>query len=170
MMAKIQVNAGAPLRLVNGAVALRRHSAPVVVEAVSWKVRPTISPETSPAIAADDPRWLLARRVFEQLEGGNAAILPPESRSRLNELGKRFGLRLFDVSLVIAIVQDHAREPGGADRSNWETLLSRLTMIPHPARTGTQNTENAGSVWPWAVAATGLAIMLTIGGAAWIMQ
>lgn len=57
----------------------------------------------------EDARAILARRVVESLEGGSAAILRPEVRSRLVTTGVRMGLRPFDANLVIAIMQDDAR-------------------------------------------------------------
>lgn len=59
-----------------------------------------------PISGAADPRWVLAVRTAELLEG---AILPPEKRDRLNRLGRIQGLSPFAVSLIIAIVQDQAR-------------------------------------------------------------
>jgi hypothetical protein len=56
--------------------------------------------------AANDPRWVLARRTAEQLQG---SILVPERRARLLHLGRALKLNDFDANLVIAIVQDQAR-------------------------------------------------------------
>ena len=53
-----------------------------------------------------DPRWVLAVRTAEQLEGD---ILIPERREKLLRLAKPLGLTQFAASLVIAIVQDQAR-------------------------------------------------------------
>lgn len=97
-----------PLRLVAGAAprALpRRHAA---------------SPERSTLDPAD-ARWVFAVRVAGKLEGGRRAILRPENRDRLHKDAKALGLRPFDASLVIAIVQDgaragHALGPSAADR------------------------------------------------------
>jgi hypothetical protein len=55
---------------------------------------------------ATDPRWVLAVRTAEQLQG---TILPPQQRYKLIRLGKLIGLTAFDANLVIAIVQDRAR-------------------------------------------------------------
>src|SRR5258705_9053634 len=56
-----------------------------------------------------DARWVLAVRAAGVLQGGRAALLPPESRRRLVALALSMGLRPFDANLVIAIVQDAAR-------------------------------------------------------------
>ena len=71
----------------------------------------------APALAATDPRWVLAARTAMQLQGGQAAILAPDQRRRLVTMAQRLGLRPFDAGLVIAIVQDAARrglDPLGA--------------------------------------------------------
>jgi len=56
-----------------------------------------------------DPLWVLAEQAAASIEGGRAAVLPPERRARLLAAGARLGLRPFDSHLVIAIVQDGAR-------------------------------------------------------------
>lgn len=61
-----------------------------------------------------DPLRLLAGWTAEAIEGGRAAVLPPEKRARLLALGTRLGLRPFDSHLVIAIVQDGVRSGGSA--------------------------------------------------------
>ncbi|MFN0011548.1 MAG: hypothetical protein ACKVS8_07880 [Phycisphaerales bacterium] len=77
-----------------------------------------------------DARWVLARRVSEQLDGGRAAILPPDRRQALVAAGVRLGLREFDVNLVIAIVQDGRRIGKGALNPQVE---ARLKMVPEAA-------------------------------------
>lgn len=57
-------------------------------------------------VAATDPRWVLAMRTNEAMQG---AVLPPERRQSLLRLGRVLGLTAFDSNLVIAIVQDRAR-------------------------------------------------------------
>lgn len=56
-----------------------------------------------------DPLWVLAEHAAASIEGGRAAVLPPERRAKLLAMGTRLGLRPFDSHLVIAIVQDSAR-------------------------------------------------------------
>lgn len=79
-------------------------------------------------LRADDGRRIFAMRVAEALEGGRAAVLPPERRTRLVRIASMLGVRTFDAHLVIAIVQDGARrgeiETGNAamrDDSKRET-------------------------------------------------
>jgi len=61
-----------------------------------------------------DARWVFAVRVSQTLEGGRAAILRPQRRRALLTQARSMGLRDFDASLVIAIVQDGARTGDGA--------------------------------------------------------
>ncbi|MFA6044300.1 MAG: hypothetical protein WC718_04900, partial [Phycisphaerales bacterium] len=61
------------------------------------------------SLASDDVRVAFAATVAAKIEGGRAAILRPEARQALVANGAKAGLRPFDVSLVIAIVQDAAR-------------------------------------------------------------
>lgn len=56
-----------------------------------------------------DSRWVLAARAATWIEGGRAAILTPDKRRRLMKMAESLGLRPFDASLIIAIVQDAAR-------------------------------------------------------------
>lgn len=80
-----------------------------------------------PQISDIDARWVLAVRAAGLLQGGRAALLIPEHRRLLLVLAARMGLRPFDASLIIAIVQDAARsglEPLGAQTEN------RLLMVP----------------------------------------
>ena len=80
-------------------------------------------------IAPTDPRWVVAVRVAEQLQGGQAAILAPEDRRRLVALAERLGLRAFDAALIIAIVQDAARS--GLDPLSI-TIESSLGLVRTP--------------------------------------
>jgi len=57
-------------------------------------------------LIASDPRWVLAARVFAQLDHG---ALEPQRRQRLIELAQRMGIRPFDAQVIIALVQDRAR-------------------------------------------------------------
>lgn len=60
-------------------------------------------------LSTEQMRDAFAARVAESLEGGKNAILRPESRARLIDLGARMGIRRFDAHLVIALTQDAAR-------------------------------------------------------------
>jgi hypothetical protein len=81
-------------------------------------------PITGPA----DPRWVLATRTAEQLEGD---VLRAESRAALIRLGRLMGLSVFDANLVIAIVQDQARRGRVAERIA-EAAEAQLALVELP--------------------------------------
>ncbi len=86
--------------------------------------RTASKPVAPPAIPATDPRWVLALRVSEALQG---ALLAPEDREKLIRLGRLLGLGPFDCNLVIAIVQDQVRR--------GQTLgdgVAQLQLVPGP--------------------------------------
>ena len=79
-----------------------------------------------PITGPTDPRWILAVRTAEMLEG---AILRPEKRDGLTRLGTTLGLSLFDANLIIAIVQDQARR-GYEPRFCPTAGEPQLRMVP----------------------------------------
>ena len=114
---------------------------------------------------ATDARWVLAIRVAEAIEGGRAAILTPERRHRINRLAIKMGLREFDASLVMAIVQDAART-GELERSGLgEAVEQRLAMVRDPA-----GGSEVGSAIPWwaVIATIALAAVLWLGAILWL--
>lgn len=113
----------------------------------------------SAGLSLDDARWAFAASVAQSLQGGRAGILPPATRQRLLGMGERLGLRPFDASLVIAIVQDGARSGEGALGPPVE---GRLRMV-RPAR-------RAEGSRPWVrVAASGaLAMVMLAAMIRWI--
>jgi hypothetical protein len=83
------------------------------------------------ATALADVRRVFALRASQCLQGGRAAILPPENRRVLIGEARRYGLRAFEANLIIAIVQDGARRgelPGSSSTSRV------LDLIPARAR------------------------------------
>lgn len=78
-------------------------------------------------LSETDVRWALAIKVADTLEGGTLAMLRPERRRQLMTHARRIGLRDFDTSLVIAVVQDAARraEPIAGEGD----VAARLGMI-----------------------------------------
>lgn len=70
--------------------------------------------EARGGLGATDPRWLLAVKTSSLLEGGKAALLTPAKRRSVMTLAKQLGLRPFEASLVVAVVQDGARAGEGA--------------------------------------------------------
>ncbi len=99
-----------------------------------------------------DARWVMARRVAEQLEGGRAAVLAPDRRRGLVRMAERLGLRAFDANLVIAIVQDGRRTGAGALCPDVE---GRLALVP-AAQPPTPS--RAWAVLPVAAVALGLVV------------
>lgn len=81
-----------------------------------------------PLAGLADPRWVLALRTAEVMEG---AIVRPEKRRRLLQLGKMLGLSPFDSNLVVAIMQDQARR-GHAPSRCPAAGEQQLTMVPLP--------------------------------------
>ena len=58
------------------------------------------------------PHLVLAGRIAASLEG---AVLPPERRQDLLRFSKSIGVREFDASLVIAVIQDRVRRGESVD-------------------------------------------------------
>ncbi|MCC6581782.1 MAG: hypothetical protein IT440_15220 [Phycisphaeraceae bacterium] len=87
--------------------------------------------DATPAMEPTDPRWVLALRVSEALEGDT---LRPDRRERIAKLGQLFGLSPFDVNLIIAMVQDQARR-GLTPDLRMAAVYPSLTLIspPRPA-------------------------------------
>lgn len=135
---------------------------------VAGSRRLSITAAARPTMQPDDPRWLLARRVSEQLRGGRAAVLPPEARTRLGQLGARLGLRPFDVSLIVAIVQDSARHSDGESHA---VMMERLRLIPNPGPTvkpWVQKEPGSASLLPWVAVALTLATGIVVAAVRWI--
>ncbi len=108
------------LRLVDGA------SGGIVPERTGAAERVARENRRSVTLSALDPRWVLAVQVKRALDGGRAAVLAPEARERLLGLGARLGLRPFDTSLVIAVVQDGARQ---GDDPLAPDVVARLELV-----------------------------------------
>ena len=88
----------------------------------------------NPTLQPTDPRWVLAVRAHSQLQG---TALTPERRERVMRTARLLGVRPFDASLVIAIVQDQARrgeDLGGA--------AGTLALVHRPQRPWTRT-------WVW---------------------
>lgn len=121
-------------------VTRRRHKRPIT-QGTSTADQPTLrlvgagapdakAPVTNPTPihGATDPRWVLAVRTADLLEGD---ILPPQKRDALLRTGKVMGLSPFDCSLILAIVQDRARR-GIAPEHCPAAGESQLALIPLP--------------------------------------
>jgi hypothetical protein len=91
-------------------------------------LEPAKRPAGEPITQISDPRWVLAVRAAEQMQG---TILPPERRERLIRLGRMLGLSPFDSNLIIAIMQDQARR--GFSREDCPRAgEEQLRMISRP--------------------------------------
>lgn len=89
-------------------------------------------PKPVPIHGPTDPRWVLAVRTAESLQGD---ILPPANREALMRFGKALGLTPFDSCLVLAIVQDQARR-GMLAAQAPAAAESQLAMVPLPTPRG----------------------------------
>lgn len=112
---------------------------------------------SSASLSPLDVRWMLAQAVSANLEQGRVAALPPEKRARLLSHAAALGLRPFDASLIIAVVQDQARQGKMLD----EDACARLAMIPaaeRDARAGDDSSRLLGIACGLAIALMGVMI------------
>ncbi len=96
----------------------------------------------APSLAPADPRWVLAVRTGEALQG---ATLGPDDREQLIRTGRMLGLNPFQANLVIAIVQDQARR--GLGPADGAGELAFVPLIgPRPRRPAWRAALIAGAV------------------------
>lgn len=114
-------------------------------------------------LSALDARWVLAVQAERALEGGQAAIIPPEARARLLVLAERVGLRPFDANLVIAVVQDAARS--GEDPLG-PLATDRLRLVREGDASPLYAPKTGGHRWLLA----GLVVIVLAGGLAFAMS
>lgn len=82
------------------------------------------------------------------------------------DIGRRLGLRPFDVSLIIAIVQDEARV--GAGRLNAD-VAARLAMVPGAGDRAGEEPKQSGVWWlAWAGATVAIGAGLAALGVVWV--
>lgn len=115
-------------------------------------------------LEAGDPRWVFAVRVAEAVEGDRAAVLTPEKRDRLMRLASMLGLRDFDATLIIAIVQDSARCGLGPLGT---VTAQRVGMVRSPAAHGPADDSwrwLARSAWVSALGAVGALVLVKLFG------
>jgi hypothetical protein len=127
--------------------------------------RPQTDPAAPGAIEPSDPRWVLAVEVARNLQGGRAAILTPERRARAMNFAREMGLRPFDASLVIAIVQDAARTNARPLGGMPADVHSRLSLVGAPESVQPAATP---SLWPAVVSAGVLAVAIFSALVAWV--
>ena len=99
-----------------------------LVGASAPDVRPPATNPT-PITSPTDPRWVLAIRTAEVMQGD---VLPPDRRETLMSQGKSMGLSAFDCSLILAIIQDRARRGIALDQCP-SASEPQLALIPLPA-------------------------------------
>jgi len=93
------------------------------------RFRPSLEVDRGqPIPGTTDPRWVLAVRSAEQLQG---TTLTPPARDRLVRMARTFGLTAFDANLIIAVVQDQARR-GYAPAFCPTAGEPQLRMVPLP--------------------------------------
>jgi hypothetical protein len=103
-------------------------------------------------LEADDPRWVLALRVREQMQG---PMLTPDARQRLEQLGRTLGLTPFEANLVMAIVQDQARHGG-----DLQAAAPSLVMVPQHNK---QQRVNRWNVAAWVLVLLGIEAAILLG-------
>ena len=115
------------------------------------------------ALSRDDQRSVFAAHVARQLDGGRAAILPPDRRRHLLTIAQRLGLGAFDANLVIAIVQDSVRE-GDDPLSIAADQRLALVRAPRPV------SEAARSLLIWWAGAMLLGLAFLAGLISWTLN
>ncbi|MBC7773050.1 MAG: hypothetical protein H7210_11180 [Pyrinomonadaceae bacterium] len=138
------------LRLVSTRVAPTQHPSPIGIPPAAGQLRRSsedprdilpnphflsanrIARENAAAadLSLTDARWVFAQETAQRLEGDKQAILRPQRRRDLHALATKAGLRPFDANLVIAIVQDAARNESGPLSTG---AASRLGLVRPPA-------------------------------------
>ncbi|MEM6751047.1 MAG: hypothetical protein AAF612_11305 [Planctomycetota bacterium] len=134
-----------------------RPAAPAVESRRSAPGRSTTTND-EPRLAPSDPRWVLAQRAAESLEG---ALLPADRRERLLRLGRALGLTTFDANLILAIVQDRARRgvPARLCPAHSAAQLAQVTP-PQGARRKPQPLALAVMTAGLLLAQAGLVVLL----------
>jgi len=100
----------------------------------------------------NDPRWVLAIRTNELMQG---PLLRPEHRENLLRLGRMLGLTPFEANLVLAIVQDQARrgEPLSSAAGN-------LAMVPQYRPAKARRRWRTALAWAAAFIAVEIALVV----------
>ncbi len=114
-------------------------------------------------VDARDPRWVLAMQTKSRLQG---AMLTPERRDELLASGRKLGLRPFESNLVIAVVQDQARQEHPVRQ--LEPTIGVIGVKRTPRKpTARRERESAAR---WLVAAIGAAIALAAVIIRWLLE
>jgi hypothetical protein len=118
-------------------------------EMASWHLTQVVAQENKSAarnhdLQPNDPRWVLAVQTAAQLEGDR---LSPEARKRIERTAKLLGVRTFDASVIMAIVQDHARR-----RQPLSASAEMISLVQKPVR----ERDTTLTRWVLALACAGL--------------
>ncbi|MDH3584635.1 MAG: hypothetical protein OER86_10510 [Phycisphaerae bacterium] len=120
--------------------------------------RPTAATtdEATAPLSATDPRWVLAVRTSQKLQGH---LLTAPDRGRLIEVGRLLGLSAFESNLVIAVVQEQARGGLTPDRA-----AGLLRFVPEPQGSGPDRRRTGKLLlfWGLAVVAVEVALILAL--------
>ena len=121
----------------------------------SWRAARDVADENraaagNPSLDPTDPRWVLAARTHSQLQG---STLTPERRARVLRTARQLGVRPFEASVIIAIVQDQARR--GAPLAKAADTLT-LLRDPRPRPTPRETWARWLAAGPTALAANAL--------------
>ncbi|MEM1185048.1 MAG: hypothetical protein AAGI53_08590 [Planctomycetota bacterium] len=106
---------------------------------MATSLRPRNVPEAARELddAAFNPAQAFAALVATHVEGGRAAIVRPENRRGLMRAAAAAGLRPFDATLIIAMVQDRARrgEPLAESGTDPRLVAVKLPESKFPLAT-----------------------------------
>ena len=109
----------------------------------------------NPDLDPTDPRWALAVRAYTQLEGSTLTF---DRRERIMRNAKCMGVRPFDASMILAIVQDRARRGG-----SLSDAASTVAMLEPPAKRRDRGVVRWITAIASAVVATTLLIQWLLG-------
>ena len=114
-------------------------------------------------VDAHDPRWVLAMQTQARLQG---AMLTPERRDELLSSGKKLGLRPFESNLVIAVMQDQARQAKPLHMA--ESTIGVIGVKPATRKVVVRRERESAT--RWLVAAIGGAIALAAVILRWLLE
>ena len=117
-------------------------------------VRENQAAASNQSLEPTDPRWVLAAHTHSQLQG---TTLTPERRKRLLCVADLLGVRPFEANVIVAIVQDHARQ--GRPLGEAQATLALLSPPQRPRR----------AHWFQWLAALAFAVVVTALLIAWLM-
>lgn len=95
---------------------------------------------SAPALDPNDPRLALASKTQAMLQG---PALSPDRRQQLLDFAHDLGMRPFDANLVIAIVQDQARQDEATRKDAPTPVGERLRIVGGPASPTVASTRSA---------------------------